>query len=141
MKLYDCLRCGEVDISNFNCAEKILYCADRAYGLGLPPQALKLAAGFGMGMGVCYTCGTVSAGVMVLSHLFVKEYAHEGNRIAKLTGELIRCVEKRLGTVDCAQLRRRYRTKEAGCNYIIYEVAKALDDIVGRELAEEGKAI
>lgn len=37
---------------DLNCAEKILYGANWAYNMKLPGEALKLAAGFGGGMGV-----------------------------------------------------------------------------------------
>lgn len=36
---------------DLNCAEKILYGANWAYNMKLPGEALKLAAGFGGGMG------------------------------------------------------------------------------------------
>ena len=35
--------------TDLNCAEKMLYGANWAYDLKLPPEALKLAAGFGGG--------------------------------------------------------------------------------------------
>lgn len=42
---------------DLNCAEKILYGANWAYNMKLPCEALKLAAGFGGGMGVESSCG------------------------------------------------------------------------------------
>ena len=42
---------------DLNCAEKILYGANWAYNMKLPCEALKLAAGFGGGMGEEYLSG------------------------------------------------------------------------------------
>ena len=50
---------------DLNCAEKILYGANWAYNMKLPGEALKLAAGFGGGMGVESSCGVITGGVMV----------------------------------------------------------------------------
>ncbi len=36
---------------NYNCGECILRAANKAYDLGLDERALKLASGFGTGMG------------------------------------------------------------------------------------------
>ena len=66
---------------DLNCAEKMLYGANWAYDLKLTPEALKLAAGFGGGMGVESICGAITGGIMVLSHLYVKQRSHESNRI------------------------------------------------------------
>ena len=41
---------------NYNCGECILRAANKAYDLGLDERALKLASGFGAGMG----CGNTS---------------------------------------------------------------------------------
>lgn len=129
MKLYDYLTNGCLK-GDFNCAEQIFRGANEAYGLGLSEESLKLSAGFGKGMGVCYTCGAVSGGVMALSHMFVKEYAHESKRIGQLTSKLIRRTEEELSTVDCKRLRELYRTPEQGCSKVIYTVAKILDEVI-----------
>ena len=49
--LLELLQKGYGKAMNLNCAEKILYGANWAYNMQLPPQALKIAAGFGGGMG------------------------------------------------------------------------------------------
>ena len=48
--LLELLQKGYGKAMNLNCAEKILYGANWAYNMQLPPQALKIAAGFGGGM-------------------------------------------------------------------------------------------
>ena len=74
---------------DLNCAKKIVYGANHVYNMGLSPQALKLAAGFGGGMGIESVCGTLTGGVMVLSNLYVKRNAHESERIKELESEFI----------------------------------------------------
>ena len=59
---------------DLNCAEKILYGANWAYNMKLPAEALKLAAGFGGGMGIESSCGVITGGVMVLSSLYEKNH-------------------------------------------------------------------
>lgn len=49
--LSDLIKNGFGEEEDLNCAEKILYAANREYNLGLDKSALKLAAGFGGGMG------------------------------------------------------------------------------------------
>lgn len=53
--LLELLQKGYGKAMNLNCAEKILYGANWAYNMQLPPQALKIAAGFGRRHG-CRCC-------------------------------------------------------------------------------------
>ena len=65
--LLELLQKGYGKAMNLNCAEKILYGANWAYNMQLPPQALKIAAGFGGGMGAGAACGVVTGACMVLT--------------------------------------------------------------------------
>lgn len=124
---------------DFNCAEKILNGANKAYGLNLPAEALKLAAGFGGGMGIENTCGALTGAVMVLSHMFVKERGHESTRIKELTQELFSTFEAKMGSIVCAPLKKDYRTEELGCTNVIIAAAEVLDAIVERELKKDAE--
>lgn len=134
MGLYEYLAAGSLDGKDLNCAEKMLYGANAVYGLGLSPDALKLSAGFGGGMGVEGACGILTGGVMVLSSLFVKERGHEGPRIKTLTGEWHEKMKSVFSSTDCAPLKAKYRTAERGCADLILNAAMLLDEIVLREL-------
>jgi C_GCAxxG_C_C family probable redox protein len=122
---------------DLNCAETILSGANQAYCMGLDAQDLKLAAGFGGGMAIEGVCGTLTAAIMALGPLFVRERAHESTRIKELTAELIKAFEDELGAIDCASLKARYRTEERKCRDIIEKAAEILDRIVQRELQKE----
>ena len=52
MTLYEYLYSGFGKAEDLNCAEKMLYGANKVYELGINRNDLKLAAGFGGG--VCY---------------------------------------------------------------------------------------
>ena len=131
--LYDLLKQGYGENLDLNCAERILYGANQAYGLGLDKEALKLAAGFGGGMAIEDACGALAGSIMVLGRLFVKERAHESTRIKDLTKELFASYRMAMGEIDCAPLKAKYRTEEYKCRDVILKAAEILDGIVRRE--------
>ncbi|HZJ56755.1 MAG TPA: C-GCAxxG-C-C family (seleno)protein, partial [Clostridia bacterium] len=116
-----------------NCAEKILYGANVAYKLGLDKEALKLSAAFGGGMAIEDKCGALTGALMVLGKLFVKEKAHESDKIGALTRELFKEYGMEMGYIDCTPLKKEYRSEEEKCNYVILKAAQILDKIVTRE--------
>lgn len=122
---------------DLNCAETILYAADRAYQLDLPKSALKLAAGFGGGMGVEKTCGVITGASMVFSALFVEDRAHESDRVKELNREFFQRMEAVLGHVDCAPIKEHWRTENDGCLSVMKEAARVLQEMVDRELGKE----
>jgi C_GCAxxG_C_C family probable redox protein len=119
---------------DLNCAERILHGANKAYDLGLDREALKLAAGFGGGMAIGNKCGALTASIMVLGKLFVKERAHESTLIKELSKELFEEYEKEMGSIDCTPLKDKYATEELKCKNIILKAAEILDRIVEREM-------
>lgn len=131
--LADLLKSGYGKSMNLNCAEKMLYGANWAYNLKLPPDALRLASGFGGGMGIGETCGVVTGAVMVLSAMYVKRNAKEGERIKILEEEFIATFRKEMGCIDCNSLKKQYRDEVTQCDVIIFKGAKILDSIIARE--------
>ena len=131
--IYQVIDSGVLDALDLNCAEKIVYAANRAYTLQLPHAALQLSAGFGGGMGVMSVCGALTGGVMVLSHFFVEDHAHESGRIRALTQELITRYNHEMGAIHCGTLKTRYRRPDIGCKTVILAAAAILDDIIARE--------
>ena len=119
---------------DFNCAEKILYGANQAYHLNLDKNSLKMSAGFGGGMAIESVCGTLSAAIMVLGLLFVKNNAHESSKIKDLTQELFNTYREEMGDIDCGPLKANHRTEELKCKNVILKAAQILDTIVKREI-------
>lgn len=133
-KAYDYLAAGFIEERKFDCAERMLRSINAGYELHLSDESLKLAAAFGGGMGMQYTCGAISGALMGLASMFVKERAHEDDKIRELARELFKAVEAKLGCSDCLTLVEKHRTESGKCNKIIYTVAEAVDEIIEREM-------
>lgn len=114
---------------DYNCAEKILYGANQVYKLGLSKESLKLSAGFGGGMGIESTCGVITAGIMVLSNLFVNEIAHESTLIKEKTSIFINKFIKEMHSMNCYNLKEHYWDENNECNIIILKSAQILDTL------------
>jgi C_GCAxxG_C_C family probable redox protein len=124
---------GYGETEDFNCAEKILYGANEVYQLGLDHQSLKIASGFGGGMTIGSICGGLTAAIMVLGILFVKDRAHESSKIKALTQELFDTYQKDMGEIHCTPLKTCYRTEDLKCRHVIAKAAAVLDTIIKRE--------
>jgi len=131
--LYELIQSGYGTDEDFNCAEKILYGANKAYNMGLSEEALKLAGGFGGGMYVGDACGAVTAGIMVLSHFFNVSVAHQSYKLKGLVIEFQTRYMRLNKSTNCLILKENYRTEELGCLKIISDAALILDEILRRE--------
>lgn len=126
--LKELIKSGFGKDKNLNCAEKILYGANKIYNLGLNKESLKLSAGFGGGMGIESTCGALTGAVMVLSRLLVKDTAHNSN-VREYTKKLLEEYKKEMGFIDCDKLKEKYRSEITGCDRVIIKTAELLDKI------------
>ena len=124
---------------DYNCAEKIVYGANKVYNLGLDKNALKLSAGFGGGMGIESVCGALTGSIIVLSSLYVKDIAHESDKIKQLTQQILASYQKEMGSINCDALKDRYRTPELKCQKVILAAAKILDNIIAQEKISTAK--
>ena len=115
---------------DYNCTEKIIRGANIAYGLCLSDEALRMMGGFGGGMGLGETCGTITGAVAVLSSMLIKDKAHSTPELKPTTQAFIERFRSELGDeIECRYLRSKYRTKESGCDSIIITAAGILDEI------------
>lgn len=133
-KLTEIVESGLDKKEDLNCAETILHAVNRAYKMKLDKTALKLAAGFGGGMGIESTCGALTGSIMALSHLFVKEKGHESDYIKELTKEFLRSFELKMDSMLCNDLKDKHKDPETGCRPVIYEASIILERIIDREL-------
>ena len=90
---------------DLNCAETVLHIANDIYRMGLSPATMKMASGFGGGMGIEDKCGAVTASVMVLGYLFVDRKARESQLIREITREFLKGFESRMMSLDCVELK------------------------------------
>lgn len=128
--LYDLIMNDFGEKEDYNCAEKILYGANEAYDLGLSKDALKISAAFGGGMGIESVCGALTGAVMALSSKYVKDIAHEDEKIKELTKELFAKYEEEMNSINCKELKTKYKREDIGCKNVILAAAKILDNIV-----------
>lgn len=118
---------------NLSCSETMIYAANEEYNLELDKKTLKTMAAFGGGMAIESVCGVISGSLAVLGIIFVKEKAHESDKIKELTKEFFEKFGKRFGTNNCKELKEGYRTEESRCSVMVYAAAEILDEIVIRE--------
>ncbi len=117
----------------YNCAERIIYGANQAYGMGLGKESLKLFAGMGGGMAVGEMCGAVTASIGVLSHFFVRDRAHEPEgKIKPLSVEFVKRFVERMDCYrcDCSRLKELYRVPDGNCDRVILGAAEVLDALL-----------
>ena len=119
---------------DLNCAETILYGANEVYNLGLDKNALKLAAGFGGGMGIESVCGALTGAIMVLGNLFVINNAHESSKIKKLDKKLFNLYMNKTGEIHCKPLKDKYYNEDKKCKETIVKAAEVLDEIIAKEI-------
>lgn len=131
--LSDLLRSGFGLEEDYNCAERIVYGANEAYQLGLDKNALRLASGFGGGMGFGDACGVVTGAVMVLGRLAVVQRAHESDTIKQLTQRLREQFLERFQALDCDDLKGKYAVPGKGCWDLLMAAGEILDDLVQQE--------
>lgn len=121
---------------NLSCSETIIYAANEEYNLELDKNTLKTMAAFGGGMAIESVCGAISGSLAVLGIMFIKEKAHESDKIKELTKEFFQKFEEKFGTDNCCKLKAGYRTEESRCSVIVYAAAEILDEIIQKERAK-----
>lgn len=115
---------------DYNCAEKILYGANKVYDLNLSGDALKMASAFGGGMGFEGTCGVITAGLMVIGLKFTETVAHKSLTMRPKANVFLERYQEVMGSIDCGPLKADHKTEDHGCMKVIYEGAKLLDEIL-----------
>lgn len=136
--LKDLIEQGFGKEEDLNCAETILYGSNKVYKLGLSKECLRLAAAFGGGMGTENVCGVVTGSLMVISHLFVENVAHQNPEIKEMCKELFKIFQEELGNFDCKPLKDEYRTEEKKCYDVILKGAEILDKFIAVEKKKRG---
>jgi len=115
---------------DYNCAEKILYGANQAYGLGLDMDTARIIAGFGGGCGMEEYCGALAGALAVLSHYNVATVAHASD-IKALSKEFHARYKEKMGSIVCADLKKAHRLPApTGCKPVILAAAEILDEMI-----------
>jgi C_GCAxxG_C_C family probable redox protein len=125
---------SEYHKKGFNCAQSVFVVFAKEYGI-LETQALKVAAGFGSGMGRLQdTCGAVTGAYMAIGLKYGKSIGDEGIEKREKTYELVRAFDKKFKgqfkTTSCREL--------LGCNMMTEEGKKFYtDNKLGEKVCEQ----
>lgn len=118
------------DLYDLSCSETIMYACNEEYNLNVDTTTLRAMAPFSGGMFIGDLCGCLSASLAVLGIMFTNNVAHDSDKLRTLSLEMISRFQNRFETRICEPLKEKYRTEDEGCNFIIYETACILDEII-----------
>ena len=113
---------------DYNCAETVLLWADEKYGLKVAPEDVKLVSGFGGGLGCAENCGALLGALAALSKALVQERAHATPGFKEACAELVDRFRTELGSIQCAELKEKYRRPDVRCLYVVERAAAVLDE-------------
>jgi C_GCAxxG_C_C family probable redox protein len=92
-----------------------VYALNEEYVLNLVGETFKTMAAFGGGMAVESVCGAATGAIAVLGIIFTDKRAHESEKVKLLTIEFMKKFEAELGTLNCRELKERFRNDEVRC--------------------------
>lgn len=102
--------------SGMNCSECVMTAMLKNFDTGLPNEVIKLATGFGGGMGhTKNTCGAITGAVMGLSAMVGRENPLEKETMAErvqqlqqdiypIVGKMVNEIKENYGTLICSEL-------------------------------------
>ncbi|MGI6077747.1 MAG: C-GCAxxG-C-C family (seleno)protein [Fastidiosipilaceae bacterium] len=122
--------CNSYYEAGYNCAETALRAANDAWNLGLTEESFELMIGFGGGMVVGSVCGTITGGIAAIGRYFAmgedRQYESAQDKVALFMDE----VKSRYDSIDCVDLRPRFRTESDRCLRTVILVLEVLDEIM-----------
>jgi cysteine synthase A len=128
--------------NGLSCSEAMLKAFNEKYNLGLPEHCLRIASGFGAGMGESgCACGAVTGATMVFGLIAGRKKAYESNRLAFLaTNELHRRFREKNKSTCCRILTRGVEWYSAEQKTLCegYEMTSAeiAEEIIETQLAD-----
>lgn len=114
----------------YNCAEAMLRAINDTWALRLSDDSLRLAAGFGGGMGCEDACGAMTGAVVGLSALLVEDRAHTTPGFGALCADWVAAFMRDLGSSSCADLKPIFKTEETGCLETVLRAADSFEDFM-----------
>ena len=114
----------------------MLLWANEKYGLGVAPEDVKLVSGFGGGLGSGENCGALLGALAALSKALVRERAHATTGFGATCAGLVNRFRAELGTIECTELKEKYRRPDVRCLYVVERAAAILDEYM-QELEEK----
>lgn len=113
---------------NYNCAETMIHACNAYYHLYITEEDMRMLAGFGAGMFVGDTCGSIVGCIAALSKMTVQNKAHEElNTIRPLVQRYMVNFKEIAGATNCAELKPKYNITKEKCLPTCLLAAKALE--------------
>lgn len=116
---------------DLNCSESMLVAANEAYDIGLDEQALRVASPFGGGMGVEGPCGALTGSLMALGAMRATDVCHRDAELVELRDEFVRRFRERFGSLDCREIKTRFRDETRGCEPVVAAAGEILEELLG----------
>lgn len=114
--------------SGYNCAEAVFLAAIESYELDHKPGDVRLATGFGGGLGRGEVCGALCGALLVLGAVLGREKAEQGQDSLKVAREqVISRFEAERGSVQCRELKTEDRED---CVPLVRAAAAALAEVL-----------
>ena len=113
---------------DYDCAEAVLLWADEKYGLHVPLEDVRLVSGFGGGLGCGENCGALLGALAALSKALVRDRAHASPGFKEACAELTDRFRADLGSIQCTELKEKYRRPDVRCLYVVERAAAVLDE-------------
>ena len=113
---------------NYNCAEAVLLWANERYGLHVAPEDVRLVSGFGGGLGCGENCGALLGALAALSKFLVQDRAHTTPGFREACAGLVDRFREDLGSIECDELKEKYRRPDVRCLYVVEHAAAVLDE-------------
>jgi C_GCAxxG_C_C family probable redox protein len=124
--------------SGFHCAEAVLKAIVEVYGNGSGRNILKIATGFGGGIGRTKQeiCGAITGGVMAIGFLSGRsEPGADWTEVSEMAAKLKRRFVQEHGTTKCCALLATFGPQKnmLRCKQLSGEVADMLTDIIDKQ--------
>ena len=113
---------------NYNCAETVLLWANERYGLNVALEDVRLVSGFGGGMGCGENCGALLGAMAALSKALVQDRAHTTPGFREACAGLVDRFRADLGSIECTELKEKYRQPDVRCLCVVERAATILDE-------------
>ncbi|MGI6365999.1 MAG: C-GCAxxG-C-C family (seleno)protein [Bacillota bacterium] len=121
--------------SGYNCAEAVFLAATETFGLSLGPKDVRLATGFGGGLGLGEVCGALSGAVLALGAAAGRVNSAQNQEDFKaLREKIVTAFEEEFQSICCRDLRTEERED---CVAYVRKAAAALARVFENLLAED----
>lgn len=124
----------------YYCSEALLRAFNEVYDLGFPEEHLKIASGFGSGLGGAgCSCGTITSGAIVLGIIVGRNKKSESEEIIHQSSKKLHDKFRERNKVACCRILTRgveWKSKDhiLRCSKYVQDTAEILEEILLNDL-------